>query len=292
LIAVLGVASPRLLLADQTRIPSIGILAPAPLETALRDALQDFGYVEGKNISIRPARFGDSIQALQGYATELKSDVDVIVAIGSPAARAAMSATTIIPVIFASGNPVAAGFAQTLARPGHNGTGVSVFPYEMYAKCFEFLRQVVSRARRIATIGNPSNPVSRQVDDVGRAAVHTIGVQIAEIKANNVNELKAALHEISRKTADAVIVSGEVFSLDHKRELAESISRAGLPSCFAYREYHEERVLMTYGPSIKDMMRYGASYVPKVLGGAKPGELPVEQLSKYELIVDLRIADL
>jgi len=106
---------------------------------------------------------------------------------------------------------------------------------------------------------------------------------------HNVNELNAALHNISRKMADAVIVSGETFFLDHKRELAESIRRAGLPSCFPYREYHEDGVLMTYGPSLKDMMRRVASYVPKVLSGVKPGELPVEQLSKHELIVDLRI---
>src|SRR5262249_40229905 len=160
-------------------------------------------------------------------------------------------------------------------RPGHNGTGVSVFPYDMYAKCFEFLHRVVPRARRIATIENPSNPVARQVGDVAEAAAHTIGVQIVAIKAHDVNELNAALHNISRKTADAVIVSGETFFLDHKRELAGSIKRARLPSCFPYGEYHEEGVLMTYGPSLKDMMRRVASYVPKVLSGVKPGELPV-----------------
>ena len=104
------------------------------------------------------------------------------------------------------------------------------------------------------------------------------------------NELDAALRNISRKTADAVIFSGEIFFLAHKREIADAMRQAGLPACFAYREYHEVRVLMSYGPSNNDMMRHIASYVDRTLKGAKPSDLPIEQLSKYELIINLRAA--
>jgi putative ABC transport system substrate-binding protein len=271
----------------------IGALVPigSIVQDGLRQSLRDLGHTEGGDIQIEWRDLGVPDSELRSVAKELvKSKVDVIVAFGSPAARAALSATKTIPIVFTSGNPVAGGFAESLSRPGANGTGVSVLSMEMYLKCLQYLHEIAPRTHRVAYILNNANPLSSQFGRESRAAAANLGIELSLLGAGNPRELDAALRKLTRSFTDALLVSGEIFFLAHRREIADAVRNAKLLACFPYREYHDEGVLISYGPSIGDMTGRVARYVDKVLKGAKAGELPIEQISKFDLIVDLRVA--
>jgi len=279
--------------ADPQALVRIGMLVPAAIispEEGLRQALSELGYAEGKNLTIerRPA---DSNEALQRGAADLvRSRVDVIVAFGTPAARAALSATSTIPVVFISGDPVGTGLAASLARPGANATGVSTLSNELVPKRLELLRQVAPRIRNVVLLGNPSSTLHAGVLREARRAAQALQMQIITLDARNAGELNAALRDLRRSTADAFIVSSDVLFLSNKAKIAEAVAKAKLPAIFPVRDYHDAGVLMSYGASTEEMGRQAATYVDRILKGAKPGDLPVEQLSKYELVIDLRVA--
>lgn len=275
-------------------IPRIGVLIPPAnwsLEEGLRDGLRGLGYIEGQNIVIEWRRSAGTTEELRSLATDLAhSKVNVIVASGSPAARAALGATT-MPVVFLVGDPVGSGFAASLARPGGNGTGLSVLSTELYPKRLEFLHQLAPRARRIVFLMNSSNPaVGTPLLDATQKAARTLGVQIVTLDARNAGELDAALRAIPRSAADGILVAADLFFLANKSKIALAVRKAKLPAMFPLKEYHEDGALMSYGANYKDAMLRAARYVDKILKGAKPSELPIEQVSKYELIIDLRVA--
>jgi putative ABC transport system substrate-binding protein len=233
-----------------SHIPRIGVIVPldSPLEEGMKRELQQLGYIDGKTIVIdwrRSAEAG-SIEALRPVAAELvRSKVDLIIAPGSIATRAVLDATNTIPVVFSSGNPVAAGFAASLSRPGGNATGVSVLSLDLYTKCLQFLHEIVPRAQRIAYVRNLGSPLKASSDEQMQAAASTLGVQLLTLDARTVAGLEAALRTIGHSSVDGVLVSGELFFLSRRREIAASLRRYKLAACFPHREYHDEGILLS-----------------------------------------------
>lgn len=274
-------------------IARIGVLSPAvsTLEEGLRQGLRQFGYIEGKNLVIEWRRSTGADEEFRRLATELvRAKVDLIVASGSTAAGAALAATT-LPVVFAPvGDPVASGFVASLAKPGGNGTGVSIVSTELIAKRLEFLRLVAPRARRIIYLMNSSNPLAALQLEEAHKAARTLAVELVPVDVHSAAEIDRALRTIRPSTADGVLVSGEFLFLENKATIVRSVRRLRLPAMFPLKQYHDDGALMSYGTNLNEVMRHAAVYVDKILKGAKPSELPVEQVSKYELIIDLRVA--
>jgi len=271
----------------------IGWLSPSMFISpaqGLREGLHDLGYVEGKNLQLE-RKLADSNQALQSGAAELvSSKVDLIVAFGTPAAQAVLSATSTIPVVFISGDPVGSGLAKSLARPGANGTGISTLSAELVSKRIELLRQIKPTTRRVALLENPSSPLHGTISREARNAAQKLGIQIITLEASNEQELNSAISSLRRVSADALTVSPETFFLANKAKIAGAVAKARLPAIFPWRDFHDANVLMSYGGNPKDFGRHAAPYVDKILKGAKPDDLPIEQISKYELVIDLRVA--
>ncbi len=285
---------PALAQADPSpTIVRIGALVPLVLispEEGMRQGLRELGYIEGRNLTIE-RRLADTNDALQSGAADLvRSRMDVIVAFGTAAARAALSATATIPVVFISGDPVGTGLAASLARPGANGTGVSTLSTELVPKRLELLQQIAPRIRRVILLGNPSNSLHPRVLKEAQSAALTLRIHIIALDARNADELDAALRGIQRRAADAFIVSSDVLFLANKERIAAAVAKAKLPAIFPWRDYHDAGVLMSYGANPNELGRHAAVYVDKILKGAKPADLPIEQISKYELIIDLRVA--
>lgn len=280
--------------ADQPpAIPRIGVLMPAvaAMEEGLRQGLQELGYIDGTSIVIDWRRSAGTDQELRTLAIDLvHSKAEIIVAAGTPAARAAMETTTTLPIVFHVGDPVASGFATSLAKPGGNGTGVSVISSELIVKRLELLHQLQPRAKRVLFLVNPSNPAAAQLMGEVQNAARTLGLRVETLNARNIAEIDAALGKMRRTAADACLVGGDLLFLAEKARIARAIRNNRMPAVFAYREFHEDGALMSYGPSLKQTMHSAARYVDKILKGAKPADLPIEQISKFHLVLDLRVA--
>ena len=275
--------------------PRIGFLTPMPESwpdrEGFRQGLRELGYIEGKNILIewRRADAGQQSQALADGLVNAK--VDVIVASGTPAADAAMRATATIPVVFANlGDPVAMGFAVSPARPGRNGTGVSIDSTELYPKRMELLHQLAPKARSITYLVNKSNPIAARMLEEVEIAARTLRVRIQTRDARNGRELDAVLQTLRKNPPEAILVGGDALYLVNKRKVAEALRKARIPAIFPYEDFHENGALMSYGPNMREAARLAAGYVDKILKGANPSELSIQQISRFELVIDRRIA--
>jgi ABC-type uncharacterized transport system substrate-binding protein len=292
-VAIVTVLLSPLTAAAQSSVRRIGVLNPLPsssLDEGLRDGLQKAGYIEGRTILIDWRQTTAPEEELRSLASDMaRARVDLIVAIGSPAARAALQVTT-VPVVLVSGDPVGAGFAASLARPGGNGTGVSVLTPELEPKRLELLHLLVPQARRIGYLVNLSNPLASVMMADLQTAARKLGLQIETFDAPTVRTLDTALDAIRRNPPDALIVSSEAYFLTYKAKIAQAVRKAKIPAIFTYREYVADGALVSYGPSLKQIGGLLAVYVDKILRGAKPADLPIEQMSKYELVIDLRVA--
>ncbi len=279
--------------ADEPKVARIGVLvgAESPSEGFLRDGLRELGYIEGKNIVIEWRRFAGGGEELRSLAADLaRSKPDVIVAATTAAGRAALEATATIPVVFLSGDPVAMGLATSLAKPGRNGTGVSIVSTELFPKRLEYLHWLAPRARRIAFLTNSSNPIAAPQLAALQKAAPMLGLQLVTLDARNESELGTVLRALRRGEAEGVIVSNDGVFRSNKFKIAQAIRKARLPAIYPYRAYLEDGMLMSYGPNLKEAGRKMATYVDRILKGAKPGDLPIEQMSEYELIINLRVA--
>jgi putative tryptophan/tyrosine transport system substrate-binding protein len=275
-------------------IARIGVLMP-PLATApeegKRQGLRELGYVEAKNLVIEWRRSTGSLEDLHALAADLaQANVQVIVTPGAPGTRAALEATH-LPVVFAPvGDAVANGFAASLARPGGKATGITAESNQLSAKRLELLKAAVPKARRIIYLMNTSSPVERQHVEAIKQAARTLRVELLAIDARDESELDRALRTSARSDAGGILLPADLLLLANKARIAAAIRKARLPAMAALREYQEDGVLMSYGIDLKESMRRAAAYVDKILRGAKPAELPVEQVSKFDLVIDLRAA--
>lgn len=280
-------------------MPRIGLMLAAPIEgpfaQAFRQGLRELGYVEGKNIHVeyrsaegRPDRFA-------AMAAEMvRLQVDVIVAGGGgPSARAAMQATRTTPIVFpAAADPVLEGLVQSLARPGGNATGLSIISSEINAKRMQVLKELLPNLRRVGFLADPK--MGGMVEDAAitatqRAAL-ALSLQLEVIRASSPEEFARAFDSARNARAEALIVSASSTFNAHRRQLIELAAKQRLVTLWEHRQFPLAGGLLSYGPDIADLYRSAARFVDRILKGAKPADLPVEQATKLELVVNLNAA--
>jgi len=281
--------------AQQAAMPVIGFLDTRSSDgmtsrlASFRQGLKEVGLVEGENVSIIYRWGEDRLDRLPDMARELARQATVIVTTGGPpAAFAAKAVTTTIPIVFLVGDdPVRLGLVSSLARPGGNLTGINMLANELEAKRLQFLVQLVPQARRIAVLVNPAsvNNTETTLRDVGQAA-RTIGLELLVLKANTAREIEEGFAWSEREKPDALFVGAAAFLNIRRVQLAQLAAFHRLPATYGQREAAEAGGLMSYGPSILEGYRQWGIYAGRVLKGAKPAELPVEQSTKFELVIN------
>ena len=281
------------------KIPRIGYLTasslsvnPARIE-AFRQGLRELGYIEGKNIVIEWRSSEGKADRLPALAAELvRLKVDVIVTSGPVATRAAKEATTTIPIVMAQDiDPVGSGFVASLARPGGNITGLSTLRPEIGGKRLELLKEIVPRLSRVAVLGTSTQPgYAQQLREVELAA-GAFGVKLQYLDVLSPKDIETAFRAADKGRADAVLmlVAGVVAG-DHRTEIAELAVKSRLPAIYDRRAFVDDGGLMSYGTNFADLSRRAAVYVDQIVKGAKPAELPVEQPTKFELVINLKTA--
>jgi putative ABC transport system substrate-binding protein len=277
------------------KVPLIGFLAggPTPPVEEFRRGLHDLGYVEGKNILVERRWTGGKAERAAQLAAELVSlKPDVIVAVAPPPAVAMMNATSNIPVVFAAvTDPVALGLVASLARPGGNFTGVSwEVPPEVNARMVQILREGLPKCSRVAVLWNPANPGSEryfaQTNDAGRR----LGVTVISIPLSAPDRLDAALQRIARARVDAIIVLPDPLTVIHRARIVGFAADQRLPDMYMLRDFTEMGGLMSYGPHLGENIHRAAYYVDRILKGTRPADLPVEQATKFEFVINLKTA--
>jgi putative ABC transport system substrate-binding protein len=277
------------------QLPNVGILNYAAAEDALvndfRRALSELGHVEGQTVAITYRWAEGRFERLPSLAAELvASKVDVIIALG-PATWAAKGATNSIPIVIAfSGDPVGNGVVSNLARPGGNITGFSYMSTDLAAKRLALLSQTFPKNGRIGILYNPAEPATALEMRETEVAAGTIGVKLQPLAVRNADELNGRFEEAVREQADALIVFTHGFAVLNRRYIVEQAARQRLPTMYGWREFVDEGGLMSYGPNVPVMVRKAASYVDRIIKGEKPGNLPIEQPTRLELIVNLKTA--
>jgi putative ABC transport system substrate-binding protein len=254
--------------------------------------MAEHGYAEGRNLVVE-ARFADGrSDRLPALAAELlRSQVDIIVAGGNAAINAAYRATKTIPIVIAqSPDPVAQGWAASLARPGGNITGLVSLASEIELKMLEFLRSTVPSLARLAILANPSNRTHPSRIAVLRDAGQKVGIAVVPVAAQTPAEIEHAFSEMKNARAQALIMLGDTYFLSQARLIATRALNARLPSAHTISDYADAGGFLAFGPDIPDNFRRAAGYVDKILKGAKPGELPIEQPAKFDLVLNLKTA--
>jgi putative tryptophan/tyrosine transport system substrate-binding protein len=281
------------------KVYRIGLLdysAPDPARQAwwnvFRHRMRELGYVEGQNVSFEPRWAQGDDDRLPKLAAELVGlKVDLIVTGGTNTALAAKRATATIPIVTATGaDPVGVGLVASLRHPGGNVTGMTSIASELAAKRLEFLRIVAPRASRIAILWDERNPGSRLAVDETEAAAKPAGLTIQSVPVRSPAGLEAAFATLVRGRAGALSIVSSATFFAHRKRLAELAMKHRLPTVVSAREYVEAGSLVFYGPDYPDLYRRAAVYVDKILRGAKPADLPIEQPTKFELVINLKTA--
>ena len=275
------------------KIPRIGYLgAPGPHVEALRQGLHDLGYVEGQNLIIEYRSSEGTAERLPALAAELVGlPVDVIIASGGQASRAAQQATRTIPILMAPvGDPVGAGLVASLARPGGNITGVSVIGVELGGKQLELLKEAVPGIARVAVLLNPTNPGATPAWRVLEDAARVLELTLSPIEVRGVDEFERALAAIATAHPDALVLFQDYLLFSHRTRLIDFAAQHRLPTVSMYREWADVGCLLTYGASLREVFRRVTVLMDKLLKGGKPEDLPVEQILRPYLVLNLQTA--
>ncbi len=278
------------------RIGYLGVTSPSDrpsLLDAFRQRLRELGWVESQNIVIDYRYAEGRVDRLSDLAAELvRLKVGVIVSLGTQGVTAAKNATETIPIVMiAVRDPVGTGLIASLARPGGNVTGVSGYAgLESVAKQLEMLKEIVPKIRRVAILSNPTNAYHQLAIKEVNVAARTLGVQLQLLEARGPNEFDGAFAAMDKERVGALLVLSDVIFSSHGTRLADLAARSRLPAAYGVREIVEAGGLMSYGPSFLDLYQRAATYVDKILKGAKPADLPVEQPTKFELVINLKAA--
>jgi putative ABC transport system substrate-binding protein len=274
----------------------IGWLQPAPLAApwtdGFRQGLRELGYVEGKDLVIE-YRWGDGrFDRLQDLATDLvRLNVDVIVSGNTAALLVLKRMTTSIPVVMLGpGDPVAARLIDSHARPGGNITGITQMAPELSAKRLELLKQVIPKLSRLAVLTNSANPQTTLALQETADAARTLGLAVQALDAKAPAELDAAFSAIAAGQAQALVLLPDSMHLSQRKRIIEFAAKHQLPTVSHFRQFVADGGLLAYGPDVPDIFRRGATFVDKIIKGAKPADLPVEQPTKFELVVNLKTA--
>jgi putative ABC transport system substrate-binding protein len=279
------------------KIARIGYLDIGPASAradrveALRAGLRDLGYVEGKNIVIE-FRWAERVEQLPDLAAELvQMNVDVIFALSSTMVEPARQATKTIPIVFAiHADPVGIGHVVSLARPGGNITGLTMLLTDLVAKELEIFKEAAPQATRIGILWNPTTPSHRPAVQAVETAGEKLGVQLLMLPARTVEDFERAFLTMTRERVGGFLVVASPLSAAQRAPLAELALKHRLPGMFGAKENVEAGGLMSYAADYKDLIRRAATYIDKILKGTKPADLPVEQASKYELVINLKTA--
>jgi putative ABC transport system substrate-binding protein len=283
--------------ARKRAVPLVGYLSPGgqtPLsKDVFREGLQDLGYVVGQNIAIEYRRGNGAFDRLSDFAAELVAlDVDVIVAIVTQAALAAKKATARIPIVMAGvADPVGAGLIASLSHPGGNVTGTSPIAADLVGKQLELIQELVRKESLIGVLWNPANLVFQQLQlKQAEEASRNSGVQLQQLPARSPEEFPSAFAAIRKEGARALVILGDPMFSQHAEALSKLAIENRLPTVVANRRSAEAGGLIAYGPSYPELTRRAAVYVDKILKSAKPSDLPVEQPTKFELLINLKTA--
>jgi putative tryptophan/tyrosine transport system substrate-binding protein len=284
--------------AQQTKkVPRIAYLGggSAELEKAWLDAflhgLRELGYFEGKNIIVERRYAGGQYGQLPELVTELvRIKVDVILAASTPVAHSAKKATSTIPIVMVVADPIGTGLVSSLAMPGGNLTGLSDFHGDLITKRLEILKEVVPSASRIAVLLNPGNPsCSLQMKDLA-AVAPALGLTLFAVEAKGLDDIAPGFTTMKKQRAGAVLVCGDRLFSTYRKPIFDLATKNRFPAIYSTKEYAEAGGLMSYGANFPDLYRRAATYVDKILKGAKPADLPVEQPMKFEFVINLTAA--
>jgi putative ABC transport system substrate-binding protein len=300
-VLAVGLALAPLIEAQQgAKVARIGHLSPnlaarTHLYEALLQGLRDLGYVEGRNVVIEIRDAEGNLERLPALAAELIAlKVDVIVTAGTPAALAAKQATRTVPIVCAGvSDPVTSGVVTNLARPGGNVTGFSTLAPELVGKRLEHLKQAVPGVSRVAVLWEPGGLGERTDKDMQKAADvagRALGLRLQFVEARGPADFDRAFSEMTRARAGALTVLPSNMFGSERRRLVELAAKNRLPAVYERREFVDDGGLMSYGTNFADLFRRAATYVDKILKGAKPADLPVEQPTKFELVLNLKTA--
>jgi putative ABC transport system substrate-binding protein len=278
------------------KIPRIGFLITsspstiAPRMDAFRQGLRELGYVEGKNIIIERRHAEGKFDHLPVLAAELVNlKVDVIVTSGPTATRPAKEATSTIPIVMTfDDDPVGSGFVASLARPGGNITGLSTLSPELSGKQLELLKEIIPRLARVVVIGTSTRQGTAQSLKEMEPAAGALGLKLQYLDIENPKDIESAFRAATKERADALLVLQSPVFNPQRAQIADLALKSRLPVTYPRREFVEDGGLMSYGVSISDLDRRAATYVDKILKGAKPADLPVEQPTKFELVINLK----
>ena len=266
--------------------------AEASLWGGFLQGLRELGYIEGKNILIEGRYYGDRIERVSALAAELvRLNLEVIVAGASPAPEAAKRATSTIPIVMAyHPDPVGSGLAGSLARPGGNVTGMSVLSSELVGKQLQLLKQTIPGISRVAVLSNPTVPAQVRMLKESELAARSMNLHIQVLQVQVPDELPRAFAAMTKDRADALVVLGGSLFFAERKRIMDLATQSRLPSMASQREFAEVGGLMTYGADLRESFRRAATYVDKILKGAKPENLPIEQATKFQLIINLMTA--
>jgi putative ABC transport system substrate-binding protein len=278
------------------KVYRIGVLSPdSPppgLFEAFQERLRELGYVEGKNIAIESRHSGGKNERLAALADELIGlMVDVILAVNTPAAQAAKKATAAIPIVITRvADPVKSGLVPSISRPGGNITGLSFLPEALSAKQLQLLKEALPGVSRVAAMSYAGNPGAAIVVKGMEAASAQLGLQLLLVSVQNPGDFLGAFETVARNRAEALVVVDDAMVTRYRVEILRLAGKHSLPVISLYKPFVEAGGLIAYGASTLDMYRHAADYVARILKGAKPAELPIEQPTKFELIINIRTA--
>jgi putative ABC transport system substrate-binding protein len=279
------------------KVARIGYLSPgggagSPTAEALRQGLRDLGYVEGHNIALEFRAAGGKSDVLPALAAELvQLPVDVIVVLSSAAAQMAKHATATIPIVMvSSGDPVATGLVASLAHPGGNLTGLTGLATELSGKRLELLREAVPSLARVAVLWNAGDAAMTHTFRGIEAAAPVLGVAVQPLGVREAKDVDSAIAAMTAERPDALFMISDVLTSRHMKQVVDFAARHQLPTLFEGKGPVAAGGLISYGPSVTDLLRRAASYVDKILKGAKPADLPMEQPMKFEFVINLKTA--
>jgi putative ABC transport system substrate-binding protein len=277
------------------RAKQVGWLALVPqprLRAEFLRGMRELGHIEGPAYTLHERYAQDAVERLPALATELTQlNVDVIVAEAAVAVRAAQRATTTIPIVFITGDPVEMGFVHTLGRPEGNLTGIANLTLELYVKRLELLKDAVPTVRRVVTLQVSALVDPERTRRTVQDAARSVGVEALPITfVSRVEELDAAFAQAARNRADALLVGSNPFFNIHRDRIVALATRHRLPALYEFRDFVEAGGLMCYGADMKEVYRHLATYVDRIFKGARPADLPVEQPTKFELVINLKTA--
>jgi putative ABC transport system substrate-binding protein len=293
-----GLAScPLATRAQQRAVPVVAFLSAGPAESStlllpyFRDGLKESGYVEARDVSVVVRSAEGRDEQLPMLAAELVAlNVAVIAALGSIAAQAALQATRSIPIVFLTGDPVALGLVTSLSRPGGNATGISILAPELLAKRLELLRELIPHAKSVAFLVNPGNPTAAsQLSDL-QAAARATRHNVQAFEARDRDGLEVAFTRLAEQRPDALLIATDPFFAAQRDQVVALAARHKLPAVYDFPYYAAAGGLFTYGPNIQDANRLVGVYAGRILAGTKPADLPVQQPTKFELVINLKTA--